>query len=65
MIVGLTETLFDVLIRAGRCRVKLNTISDILDENREACDCPIDFRTEKAQKSMKDVDNSIDKYQYQ
>ncbi len=35
-----------------------NTILDILDENREACDCPIDWQTiftVLAQKSMKDV----------
>ncbi len=35
-----------------------NTIYDILDENREACDCPIDCQvnnTVKAQKSMKDI----------
>ncbi len=35
-----------------------NTISDILDENWEACDCPIDCQvnnTVKAQKSMKDI----------
>ncbi len=35
-----------------------NTIEDILDENREACDCPIDCQvnnTVKAQKSMKDI----------
>ncbi len=34
-----------------------NTIWDILDENREACDCPIDcqtINTVKVQKSMKD-----------
>ncbi len=36
----------------------LHTIWDILDENREACDCPIDYQvnnTVKAQKSMKDI----------
>ncbi len=36
----------------------LNTIEDILDENREACDCPIDCQvnfTFKVQKSMKDI----------
>ncbi len=35
-----------------------NTIKDILDENREACDCPIDCQvnyTVKAQKSMKNI----------
>ncbi len=35
-----------------------NTISDILDENREACDCPIDCQvnnTFKARKSMKHI----------
>ncbi len=35
-----------------------NTIKDILDENREACDCLIDcqvINTVKDQKSMKDV----------
>ncbi len=35
-----------------------NTIYDILDENREACDCPIDWQvinTVKAQKSMKSI----------
>ncbi len=35
-----------------------NTIEDILDENREACDCPIDCtvnNTIKAQKSMKGI----------
>ncbi len=35
-----------------------NTIYDILDENREACDCPIDcqvINTVKAQKSMKSI----------
>ncbi len=35
-----------------------NTISDILDENRESCDCPIDCQvnnTVKVQKSMKDI----------
>ncbi len=35
-----------------------NTIQDILDENREACDCPIDCQvnnTVKAQKNMKDI----------
>ncbi len=34
------------------------TIQDILDKNREACDCPIDcqtINTVKAQKSMKDL----------
>ncbi len=34
------------------------TISDICDENREACDSPIDCQvnnTVKAQKSMKDI----------
>ncbi len=35
-----------------------NTIQDILDENRETCDCPIDcqvINTVKAQKSMKSI----------
>ncbi len=35
-----------------------NTIYDILDENRKACDCPIDCQvnnTVKAQKSMKNI----------
>ncbi len=35
-----------------------NTIWDIWDENREACDCPIDcqtINTVKTQKSMKDI----------
>ncbi len=35
-----------------------NTIKDILDENREACDCPIDWQvnyTVKVQKSMKHI----------
>ncbi len=35
-----------------------NTIKGILDENQEACDCPIDCRvncTVKVQKSMKDI----------
>ncbi len=38
-----------------------NIIQDILDENREACDCPLDCQvnnTVKAQKSMKDRQNS-------
>ncbi len=35
-----------------------NTIKDILDENREACECPIDCQVTynvKAQKSMKNI----------
>ncbi len=35
-----------------------NTISYILDENREACDCPTDYQvnnTVKVQKSMKNI----------
>ncbi len=35
-----------------------NTIEDILDENREACDCPIDCQvnyTVKAQKIIKRI----------
>ncbi len=35
-----------------------NTIQDILDENQQVCDCPIDcqtINTVKAQKSMKDI----------
>ncbi len=35
-----------------------NTFLDILEENREACDCPIDcqtINTVEAQKSMKDI----------
>ncbi len=35
-----------------------NTIEDILDENQEVCDCPIDCQvnsTVKAQKSMKNI----------
>ncbi len=35
-----------------------NTIQDILDENREACDCPIDCQVNnivKVQKSMKSI----------
>ncbi len=35
-----------------------NTISDILDENREVCDCPINCQvnnTVKAQKNMKNI----------
>ncbi len=38
--------------------VRTNTIIDILDENREACDCLIDcqtINTVKVQKSMKDI----------
>ncbi len=39
-----------------------STIEDILDENREACDRPIDcqtINTVKDQKSMKDVLNKV------
>ncbi len=35
-----------------------NTISYILDENQEACDCPTDYQvinTVKVQKSMKNI----------
>ncbi len=38
--------------------VRTNTIIDFLDENREACDCLIDYQTintVKVQKSMKDI----------
>ncbi len=39
-----------------------NTIKDILEENQEACDCPIDCHlsnTVKAQKSMKDIEKIV------
>ncbi len=39
-----------------------NTIEDILDENREACECPIDCTvncTVKVHKSMKDVIKTV------
>ncbi len=40
-----------------------NTISDILDKNREACDCPIDCQvsnTVEVQKSMKSTARVVD-----
>ncbi len=46
-----------VQIRKSFVRLR-NTILDILDENREVCDCPIECQvnnTVKAQKSMNDI----------
>ncbi len=48
-----------MLFQTHKSFVRLrNTIWDILDENREVCDCPIDcqtINTVKAQKSMKSI----------
>ncbi len=48
-----------MLFQTRKSLVRLrNKILNILDENREACDCPIDCQvdnTAKAQKSMKDI----------
>ncbi len=44
------------------CNRSRNTIEDILDENREACDCPTDCQvnnTVKAQKNMKDISKIV------